>query len=89
MTRSSKTDHWLVRPTTIRLLWRVFAAVLALLVLAQFFIKIKSYFGIDGWFGFAAVFGFLACVAMVFLAKGLGVFLKRDESYYDNGDADV
>ena len=89
MTNTGKTTHWLVRPATIRLLWRFFAAVLALLVFAQFFIKFKSYFGMDGWFGFAAVFGFLACVAMVFLAKGLGVFLKRDESYYDDEGSDV
>jgi len=89
MTETGKTNHWLVRPTTIRLLWRIFAAVLALLVFAQLFIKVKGYFGIDGWFGFAAVFGFFACVAMVFMAKGLGVFLKRDESYYDEGGSDA
>jgi len=89
MTDTGKTNHWLVRPTTIRLLWRIFATVLALLVLAQLLIKVKGYFGIDGWFGFATVFGFLACVVMVSLAKGLGVFLKRDESYYDEGDSDA
>ena len=89
MTDTGNTNNWLVRSTTIRLLWRIFAAVLAFLVFAQIFIKVKSYFGIDGWFGFATVFGFLACVVMVFLAKGLGVFLKRDESYYDEGDSDA
>ncbi len=82
-------DHWLARPATIKLLWRVFAAVLVLTVLVQFLIPIKGYFGVDGWFGFAAVFGFLSCVAMVLVAKGLGVFLKRDEDYYTREDDDV
>ena len=83
-------DHWLARPTTIRLLWRVFAAVLALTVLAQLVISVKGYFGVDGWFAFGAVFGFLSCLAMVLVAKGLGFFLKRDEDYYDTGeDPDV
>jgi hypothetical protein len=79
-------DHWLARPTTIRLLWRVFAAVLALTVLAQVVISVKGYFGVDGWFAFGAVFGFVSCLAMVLVAKALGFVLKRDEDYYDTGD---
>ena len=82
-------DHWLVRPTTIRLLWQVFAAVLALLVAAQAFVYVKGYFGVDGWFGFGAAFGFLSCLAMVLVAKALGFVLKRDEDYYDDGGGDV
>ncbi len=75
-------DAWLARPTTIRLLWWIFSIVLALSVAAQLVIKVKGYFGIDGWFGFGAVYGFLVCLAMVLFAKGLGLFLKRDENYY-------
>ena len=82
-------DHWLARPTTIKLLWRVFAVVLALTVLAQVVVGVKGYFGVDGWFGFGAAFGFLSCLAMVLFAKGLGFFLKRDEDYYGSGDDDV
>ncbi len=77
-------DHWLVRAATIRGLWIGFSIVLAATVLAQLVIKIKGYFGVDGWFGFGAGFGFLACVAMVLVAKGLGVVLKKPESYYDD-----
>ena len=77
-----ESDHWLVRPGTIRLIWRVFIAVLAATVLAQLLITVKAYFGVDGWFGFGAVYGFLACLAMVLFAKLLGVVLKRDENYY-------
>ena len=89
MNESDNNDHWLVRPATIRLLWRAFAAVLALTVLAQIFIGVKGYFGVDGWFGFGAAYGFLACLAMVLVAKGLGYVLKRGEDYYDEGQGDV
>ncbi|MDP6563846.1 MAG: hypothetical protein QF578_03390 [Alphaproteobacteria bacterium] len=74
--------HWLERPRTIAWLWRIGWAVLALLVLAEFSYHPHPYFTVDGWFGFHAGFGFLACVAMVLLAKLLGVYLKRDEDYY-------
>ncbi|MBT8115925.1 MAG: hypothetical protein KJP04_11105 [Arenicella sp.] len=81
-------DHWLVRAVTIRRLWWLFIAVLALTVLAQLLFKVKGYFGIDSWFGFGAVYGFAACLLMVLLAKLLGVWLKRDEHYYDDEGAD-
>ena len=86
--RQQPTDHWLARPATIKLLWRVFAAVLALTVLAELIIGIKGYFGPDKWFGFGAAFGFAACLAMVLVAKGMGVFLKRPADYYDDGGRD-
>lgn len=85
MNDSDQNDHWLVRPATIRLLWWAFAAVLALTVLVQPFIGVKGYFGVDGWFGFGAAYGFLACLAMVLVAKGLGVVLKRPEDHYEGG----
>ncbi len=89
MTDRPENDHWLVRPTTIRLLWWVFCIVLALTVIAQFGFSVKGYFGVDGWIGFGAVFGFFACLVMVLVAKGLGLILKRGERYYDDGDSDV
>ena len=88
MNERREDDHWLVRPRTIRALWRGFAVVLALLVLVQAVIYIKGYFGVDGWFAFGAVFGFLSCLAMVLVAKALGYVLKRDEDYYEE-DYDV
>jgi len=89
MNESHHDDHWLARPATIKLLWRVFAAVLVLLVLAQAVIYVKGYFGVDGWFGFGAAYGFLSCLAMVLFAKALGYVLKRDEDYYDDGNSDA
>ncbi len=84
MNAEPETDHWLVRPQTIRWLWIGFSVVLALTVVLQLVIKVKGYFGIDGWLGFGAIFGFLCCVGMVLVAKGLGRFLKRKENFYDD-----
>lgn len=75
-------DAWLARPSSIRLLWRIFAVVLALTVLIQFWFPVKGYFGTDGWLGFGAVFGFLSCLVMVVFAKLLGYILKRPVDYY-------
>ena len=82
MNDKHQQDAWLARPESIRLLWKLFAIVLALTVVAQFFIKVKGYFGVDGWLGFAAIFGFVACLLMVLVAKALGLVLKRDQDYY-------
>lgn len=81
-------DAWLARPSTIRLLWRVFAVVLAVSVAAQLLFKVKGYFTVDGWLGFGAVFGFLSCVAMVLFAKVMGWVLKREEKYYAEPEDD-
>ncbi|NIO41751.1 MAG: hypothetical protein GTO41_17185 [Burkholderiales bacterium] len=83
MNQPTHDDHWLVKPGSIRRIWQIFYVVLAVTVLAQVYIKVKPYFGIDGWFAFAAIFGFLSCAAMVLVAKLLGVFLKRSDDYYD------
>jgi len=81
-------DAWLARPSTIRLLWRVFAVVLAVAVIAQLLFQVKGYFTVDGWPAFGAVFGFLSCVAMVLFAKVMGWVLKRDENYYAEPEDD-
>jgi hypothetical protein len=84
MTQQPSEDHWLARPRTIRLLWRVFIAILLLSIAIQFLSGSDGHFGIDGWIGFGAVYGFLSCLIMVLVAKGLGYVLKRDERYYDD-----
>jgi len=79
------TDRpWLTRPETIQKLWIGGGIVLALTVVAQIWIPPHGHFGLDDIFGFNAAYGFLACVAMVMFAKGLGIFLKRKDTYYDD-----
>jgi hypothetical protein len=88
MSENRPDPGWLERPSTIRVLWIVFAVVLAGSVLAQLAIESHGHFGVDGWFGFNAAFGFLACVAMVVFAKVLGYLLKRPDDYYERGEGD-
>ena len=77
--------HWLVRPRTVRGLWIGFALILAGLVLGDFLVHGHPGFGIDGTFGFYAWYGLGTCVAMVLVAKALGLGLKRPDTYYDPG----
>lgn len=77
-------DNWLVRDSTIRLLWVIFAIILAATVLADFFIHPHPFFTLDGTFGFGAWFGFLSCVVLILFAKALGFVLKRPDTYYDD-----
>lgn len=76
-------DHWLTRPSTIRILWIVFIAVLALTVLAGIWITEEPHFDIERLFAFNAIYGFLVCAAMILGAKALGVVLKRRDTYYE------
>lgn len=77
-----KGDHWLVRPGTIKALWRGGIFALVGLVVADVFVPHDATFGVDGWPGFSAGFGFLACVGMVLGAKVLAKVLKRPDDYY-------
>lgn len=82
-------QHWLTRPGTIRKLWRLFVAVLVAIVLAELLVPNEVHFDVERLFGFFAWFGFVACAMLIVLAKGIGVFLKRPDTYYDDeaGDA--
>jgi hypothetical protein len=81
-------DHWLVRPGTIRILWIVFIAVLALTVLAGAVVTREPHFAIEALFAFDAWYGFGACAALIFGAKAIGVLLKRRDDYYREGRDD-
>jgi hypothetical protein len=76
-------DHWLVRQSTIKRLWIVFAIVLIATVLLDFVVEHKPHFWLDGTFGFGAWFGFASCVVLIVLAKAVGAVLKRPDTYYD------
>ena len=64
------------------MIWRLFLAVLALSVAAQLFIEAHPHFAFEGLFGFNALYGVLACSALILVAKGLGLFIKRRDDYY-------
>jgi hypothetical protein len=65
------------------MLWRLFLAVLALSVAAELFTQTHPHFAVERLFAFNALYGFLACAALILLAKGIGLLVKRKEDYYD------
>ncbi len=76
--------HWLVRSKTIRRLWILFVAALAITVLFDFIVDRHGRFGLDAIFGFPAWYGLLTCVAMIIGAKALATVLQREDTYYDH-----
>lgn len=76
-------QHWLVRATTIRLLWRTFIVLLMLTVVAGLFVSHGDHGGPESIFAFGAWFGFGACGALIAASKGLAILLKRPDTYYD------
>jgi hypothetical protein len=83
-----KREHWLDDRRNQRLLWRGFLGVLALTLLVEPFAGLHPHFAIESVFGFHAWYGLLACAAMIFGAKLLGVLLRRPDDYYDRGRGD-
>jgi uncharacterized membrane protein YcjF (UPF0283 family) len=78
--------HWLDDPRNVQRLWRLFLAVLAIMVLVEFAVQLHPHFEVEALFGFHAWYGFLACAAMILVAKGLGLLLKRSDTYYGADD---
>jgi hypothetical protein len=83
-TGGEQQKHWLVRPSTIRMLWIIGLIILALLVIGDALVHGHPAFAIDGSFAFYAWYGLIGCLAMILAAKGLGAFLKRKDTYYDD-----
>ena len=76
--------HWLDEPRHVKRLWHGFLAVLALMVLLEVVVQLHPHFAIESVFGFNAWYGFGACTAMILVAKGLAVVLKRPDTYYSD-----
>ncbi len=74
------------RPQTRKVLWWILWGVCALSLALEPFIHRKNHFPQEDFFGFYAVLGFLACAICILVAKGLGFFLKKDVTYYEDDD---
>ncbi len=80
------------KPTVSRRFWIALWLTCGASVLLEFlvhrhehFTKTESAFGsATNGFGFYVAIGFLACSGAILLAKGLGLFLKARENYYDD-----
>lgn len=77
---------WLDEPRNVKKLWHGFLAVLALTVLVELAVALHPHFEVESLFAFHAWFGFVACAAMIVVAKGLALLLKRPDTYYQPHD---
>jgi hypothetical protein len=71
------------RPQNVRKFLGAFYISLVLLLLGDFFVHKHPEFPWEGAVDFFAVYGFISCVVLIFIAKLLRLFVKRDEHYYD------
>lgn len=68
----------------VRRLWIIFLAVLAGTLAVEPFVPWHPHFAVERLFGFNALYGFVACAVLILVAKGIGLFVKRGEDYYDD-----
>ena len=71
------------KPKNVRRFLGFFYLSLAVLFIIDFFIHKHADFAWEGEPVFFAAYGFGSCVLLVFMAKLLRIFIKRDEDYYD------
>ena len=45
--------------------------------------KLHHHFSFQYLPEFFAVFGFVGCMALILIAKGMGIFISADEDYYE------
>ncbi len=62
---------------------KIFYLFLGILFVSDFFIKKHGDFYWENYPVFFAVYGFVSCVLLIFIAKLISPFIKRDENYYD------
>ena len=71
------------KPENVKRFLVIFYISLAVLLCVDFFIHKHAEFSWEGVPEFFAVYGFASCVLLIFIAKLLRLFIKRDENYYD------
>jgi hypothetical protein len=62
---------------------KIFYVLLLILLIVDYFIPKHGHYPWEEAYAFFAVYGFIACVSLIFLAKGLRWLVKRSEDYYD------
>ena len=71
------------KPKNVKRLLNFFYASLILLLIIDFFIYKHAEFPWEGVPDFFAAYGFISCVLLIFIARLLRIFIKRNERYYD------
>lgn len=75
------------RPATKKTLWRLLWGLVLFSLALELTVHRHPHFAEENFFGFFAILGFAACSLSILVAKGLGLFLKAEVSYYDDDDA--
>ena len=70
-------------PQNVKRLLLIFWISLLVLLIIDLFVPKETEFPWEGFPNFFATYGFLSCVVLVFVAKLLRLFVKRDEDYYE------
>jgi len=69
-------------PKNVKRLLILFYISLFILLILDLLIHRHSEFAFESSLEFYAVYGFVSCVALIFIAKILRIFVKRSEDYY-------
>jgi len=73
-------------PGNVKILLICFYISLAILLVVDFFIHKHAAFEWEGYPNFFAAYGFISCVLLIYIAKLLRLWVKRDENYYEGKD---
>ena len=71
------------KPKNVKRFLFIFYLSLVVLLIIDFFIHKHAEFPWEEAPDFFAVYGFVSCVLLIFIAKALRLFVKRDEDYYE------
>lgn len=71
------------KPENVKRFLCFFYATLVVLLVVDFFIHKHAEFPWESAPEFFAVYGFVSCVLLIFIAKLLRIFIKRDENHYE------
>ncbi len=61
----------------------IYGFILVLMIVSGLFIQWPIEFHWQDVTAFYAIYGFSACIFLIYAAKGLRLFLPRDEDYYE------
>ena len=71
------------KPKNVKRFLGIFYVSLVVLLIIDFFIHKHAEFPWEEAPDFFAVYGFVSCVLLIFIAKVLRRFIRRDENYYE------
>lgn len=71
------------KPGNVQMILRVFYALCAVLVAADFIVHRHTILDWENIPAFYAIYGFIACVVLVLISREMRKFVMRKEDYYD------